>query len=120
MKFRLLLAAATAALPSVASAQPVAGPYVSLGGGVDFLQNEIVKPYRGFGVSRRAYTFDPGPAAAASIGYGLGNGLRLELEAGYSNNHVHGVKLGVPERAGTSSSSAVSSTPCMTSTSGCR
>ncbi len=82
------------------AAQPVTGLYVNLGAGADFLQNEIEKPHNGFGPIKRAYKFDPGPAVAVVVGYGLGNGLRLEIEGDYANNHVRGVKLGLPERAG--------------------
>ena len=98
-----LLASLGVAFGSMAArAQPVSGPYVHLGGGVDLLQNEYVRP-SGFGPAARHYTFDPGGAAIAAIGYGLGNGLRLEAEGSYSYSHVHGVELPLqdsPERAG--------------------
>ena len=88
-----LLASLGVAFGSVlARAQPISGPYVHLGGGVDLLQNEDVKP-SGFGPTQRDYTFDPGGAAFAAIGYGLGNGLRLEAEGSYSYSRVHGVEL---------------------------
>ena len=57
-----------ALLPSLAAAQPVTGPYVSLGGGVDFLQNEIFEPFNGFGPVKRSYKFNPGGAAEVSAG----------------------------------------------------
>ena len=76
------------------------GPYVSLGGGVDFLQNEILEPFNGFGPVKRSYKFNPGGAAEASAGYGFGNGLRIEAEGDYAYNHVRGVALAVPLRAG--------------------
>ncbi len=89
-------------LPTAAAAQPVRGPYVDLGGGVDLLQNEDVRP-SGFGPAPRHYSFDPGGAADAAVGYGLGNGLRIEIEGDYAYGHVHGVELPEPsagERAG--------------------
>ncbi len=92
--------AAFAALQHQAAAQPVSGLYVGLGAGADFLQNEIVKPADGFGPTKRSYKFDPGLAVAGSLGYGLGNGLRVEVEGDYADNHVRGVKLGAPQRAG--------------------
>ena len=78
--------------PIMAHTQPISGPYIHLGGGVDFLQNENVKD-SGFGPTPRHYTFDPGGAAFGAVGYGLGNGLRFEAEGSYSYNHVHGVEL---------------------------
>jgi OmpA-OmpF porin, OOP family len=99
MKY-LLLATTLLALPLVARAQPVDGLYIGGGAGVNFLQNEIFKPYGGFGPIRRTYTFDPGPAVVGNIGYGFGNGLRLELQGDYLNNHVRKAELSEPERAG--------------------
>ncbi len=81
-----------ASAPAVAYAQPVLGPYVQLGGGVDILQNVQVRP-SGFGPSPRDYTFDPGGSAFAAAGYGFGNGLRIEAEGDYVYDHVHGVEF---------------------------
>ncbi len=78
------------------------GPYVDLGGGVDVLQNENVKP-SGFGPSPRHYSLDPGGVPEAAVGYGFGNGLRVEAKADYAYTRVHGVELPAPfpaERAG--------------------
>ena len=97
--WRLVTISACAA-PALAVAQPLTGPYVNLGAGADFLQNEIFEPYDGYGPLKRSYIFDPGVAGEISIGYGLGNGLRVEIEGDYSNNRVRGVHLSVPERAG--------------------
>ena len=87
-------------VPCLASAQPVAGAYVNLGAGADFLQNQIFRPSDTIRPRKRSYTFDPGAAAEVSIGYGLGKGLRLEVEGDYADVHVRGVKLNLPERAG--------------------
>ena len=94
----LLATTLVATMPRVAAADPVSGPYVSLGAGVDFLQNERFKLPPQF--SKRSYTFDAGPAVAASVGYGLGNGIRVEVEGDYANNHVKGFKVAVPARGG--------------------
>ncbi len=91
-RFYGLTALAVAWLPLMAVAQPVAGPYISLGAGVDFLQNEIEKP-DGFGPGKRAFTFDPGATGNLAVGYGFGNGLRLEVEGNYGSNNVSGVKF---------------------------
>ena len=94
MPIRLvLLAAAAALLPGLAAAQSAPGPYVSLGAGVDILQNEIAKPYDGYGPSKRAFQFSPGFAGQAAVGYGFGNGLRLEIEGDYARNALNGVKF---------------------------
>ena len=73
-----------------------------MGGGVDLLQNENVRP-SGFGPTPRHYSFDPGGAPEAAVGYGFGNGLRVEAEGDYAFNRVHGVELPAPsagQRAG--------------------
>ncbi len=85
-----LLTAAVVGLPAVAKAQPVAGPYVSLGAGVNFLQNELVKPNRVLQSPKlSAHFIEPGLGSEASVGWGLGNGLRLEVEGFYNYNHLH-------------------------------
>ncbi len=96
----LLLAGAAAPAAGALAAAPVLGPYVSLGAGVDFLQDQSFSPHDGYGPLARQYTFDPGVATQASIGFGLGNGLRLEIEGDYADDHVRGVHLSIPERAG--------------------
>ena len=75
--------------PLAAGAQPVTGPYVSLGGGVDFTYDQTVRPF-GFGPAPHTYTFDPAAAAEATLGFGFGNGLRIEAEGKHTDNHVHG------------------------------
>lgn len=109
---RALLTAAVLAFPAVAKAQPVAGPYISLGAGMNFLENEIlrasgpaIEETRGGRVRRTltaaderrlgvpgkitAHFLEPGLSSDAAIGWGLGNGLRLEVEGFYKYNHVH-------------------------------
>jgi outer membrane protein OmpA-like peptidoglycan-associated protein len=96
------LALAIAAAPTAASAQavPIVGPYISLGAGADFLQNEDFKPRNGVFPGARAYRFDVGPAGYISLGYGLGNGFRVEVEGDYAYNHVRGVTYSQALRAG--------------------
>ena len=94
---RLFLAACTCLtpllVPCLAEAQPVTGPYVSLGGGVNLQQNEIVKPAPSLGYPNKViYTFHPGFAGELSAGYGLGNGLRAEIEGDYLSNVVRGAQ----------------------------
>ena len=78
------LAWAIALAPAAGLAQPVTGPYISLGGGIDYLQNQAVhgsaEPYTG-----NRLGVNVGPIGSASIGYGLGNGLRIELQGDFSS-----------------------------------
>ena len=100
VRFRSALLASAVTLPACALAQPITGPYVDLGGGGNFLQNQKETPFENFGSSARTFTFDQGAAAQAGAGYGFGNGFRIELNGDYTYNHVHGVKYSVPLRAG--------------------
>ena len=92
MKFRVaLLAASVLSAPVAAFAQPVTGPYISLGGGVNYL---IDQNFRG-GLSgssevngRRHISTNTSGIASAAIGYGLGNGLRIELQGDWMANRV--------------------------------
>jgi opacity protein-like surface antigen len=85
-----LVAAALLALPLTAKAQPVAGPYISLGAGMNFLQDELVKPSTTLGSPKLTTHFiNPGLGSEGSIGFGLGNGLRFEVEGFYNYNHLH-------------------------------
>lgn len=100
MTRRLLLSAlALSALPALAQAQAVgqaqvvSGPYVSLGAGVDILQDQIEKPYGASGPVGRTFSFEPGPAGDIALGFGFGNGLRLEIEGDYASNRLSDVKL---------------------------
>jgi outer membrane protein OmpA-like peptidoglycan-associated protein len=104
MKLRLALAAATClALPlamhSTAQAQPVTGPYVSLGAGTA-LEVPSASSY-GYSVSGTygegdTYTdyfkysyknqFKPSYAGVIAAGYGFGNGFRVELGGDFIRN----------------------------------
>ena len=84
-----LLCMATMLVPLASWSQPISGPYVSLGGGVNFAYDQAVRP-SGFGPAPHNYIFDPGAAAQASVGFGFSNGLRIEAEGDYTDNHVHG------------------------------
>jgi outer membrane protein OmpA-like peptidoglycan-associated protein len=89
------------AAPAAALAQPVTGPYVSLGGGYDLLQTvgEHSAPsafdqgqFDGIGGSSPAaksrFHSDSGATGQASAGYGLGNGLRAEIEGVYLYDNI--------------------------------
>ncbi len=83
-----LLAATILAAPAIAVAQPVSGPYISLGGGYNIRQGtdvELGRDLQGNAVEGRQ-SFDGGWVGLGSLGWGFGNGLRLELEGGYRSN----------------------------------
>jgi outer membrane protein OmpA-like peptidoglycan-associated protein len=85
-------------LPGKAMAQPVNGPYVSLGAGVDYLLDQTIDASPGLQTPERKLKFDPGFAGLASAGFGFGNGFRIEAEGNYFNDHVKGTNGGL--RAG--------------------
>jgi outer membrane protein OmpA-like peptidoglycan-associated protein len=87
MNRRLLLAtsAGIIGLSAVAHAQPVTGPYISLGGGGNYGQDQRLTDGSEFGTKLR---YDVGEAGVAAIGYGFGNGFRIEAEGDYRNNKV--------------------------------
>ena len=86
-----------AAIPSLATAQPITGLYVGAGAGYNILQNEHIRPSASLGERRHTqFTFGNGLAGVGSLGYGLGNGLRVEVEGDYRNNSLdqrHGTAL---------------------------
>ena len=87
---KALLAAAVLAIPVAAKAQPIAGPYISLGAGMNFLQNEIVRGGSGHSTTNLdAHFINPGLTGDVAVGFGLGNGLRFEAEGFYNYNHLH-------------------------------
>jgi len=99
MNFRAAYAAALLlALPTIAMAQPIEGIYVSLGGGLNlvdqYAQTYTFENFQGNGPNVAA----PGPfpvtskygyAISGAIGYGLGKGIRLELEGSYRSNPLN-------------------------------
>jgi outer membrane protein OmpA-like peptidoglycan-associated protein/outer membrane protein W len=90
MKLRLALAAATClALPVVAHAQPVTGPYVSLGAGTTILNpapvNNQTASVEGKVLYKETYS------GVFGAGYGFGDGFRVELSGDYFRNTAHKV-----------------------------
>ena len=76
-----------------ARAQPVSGPYVSLGAGVNFLQDETLGTMVLAGVPTSRFSgktsFNPGFVGVAGLGWGFGNGIRAEIEGNYRSNTVN-------------------------------
>jgi OOP family OmpA-OmpF porin len=89
MKLRLALAAATClVLPIIAHAQPVTGPYVSLGAGTSIL-NPVGYKFGPPGSGEGKFQFRNSYSGVAGLGYGFGDGFRVELSGNYMRNTVH-------------------------------
>jgi outer membrane protein OmpA-like peptidoglycan-associated protein len=89
MKLRLALAAATClALPLAAHAQPVTGPYVSLGAGTS-IATPFNYDYQAYSGVTGKFHSRPSYAGEASAGYGFGNGFRAEISGNYYRNTIH-------------------------------
>jgi outer membrane protein OmpA-like peptidoglycan-associated protein len=85
MKIRVaLLAAAAATAPLAAFAQPVTGPYVSLGAGIEYLLQQDVRG-ASEGIIGPHLKTNLGGIASGAVGYGLGSGLRFELQGDWSS-----------------------------------
>jgi outer membrane protein OmpA-like peptidoglycan-associated protein len=88
MKFRFALAAATClAMPLASHAQPVKGPYVSLGAGTS-LQDAFSYNNHANGDYGKFHT-TPSYSGAMSLGYGLGNGFRVEVGGNFYRNNIN-------------------------------
>ncbi len=89
----LLLAGgmAGATIRSAVASAPVVGPYVSLGAGIDFEQDQTLTAVRSLLPDRTVHLDQPGFSGDASAGWGFGNGLRVELEGNYLNDHVRNI-----------------------------
>jgi len=95
MKLRnALLVATMLAAPIAAFAQPVTGPYISLGVGATYLQDQnltsVSVPALGatsYGVGNNGHIrSNTDIIGSAAVGYGLGNGIRIELQGDYRQN----------------------------------
>ncbi len=86
-------------LAGAATAQPVTGPYVSLGGGGNLLQDETIRQNENFPGSK--LRFDIGETGVGAVGYGFGNGFRVEIEGNYRRNDLmHLLGTSFPTSAG--------------------
>jgi hypothetical protein len=88
-----LLAASILALPAAALAQPVTGPYVSLGVGPNIFQDQSIKSFDipAYGVVSGAaghITSEVNVGGGAALGWGFGNGFRVELFGDYLRSNV--------------------------------
>lgn len=84
----LIAAALLTATP--AWAQELAGPYLGLGFGANWLQKlEADGPFGG----KSSLSYKTGPIGTGSVGYAFGNGFRGEFEFGYRRSDFKGVSL---------------------------
>jgi hypothetical protein len=97
---RLLLATVFGmGFAGAAAAQPVTGPYVSLGGGGNLVQDESLRLNENFPGSK--LRFDAGETGLGAVGYGFGNGFRVELEGNWRQNDLqHVLGTNFPTSAG--------------------
>ena len=103
-KTTLFAAAALMAVPGLAQAQAVSGPYIAGGVGANWQQDTDLKG----AVNNAADTkieneFDIGYVGVLSLGWGFGNGLRAEIEGNYRSNEVSETKVGGGSIQGTAS-----------------
>ncbi|MGI4746228.1 MAG: OmpA family protein [Janthinobacterium lividum] len=99
MRLRTALLATTllAASSVAAMAQPIVGPYVSLGAGYNLRQSQrahyspttVADGTGNTGATRDWFRFGDGFNGSGSAGWGFGNGLRAELQGAYYNNNVN-------------------------------
>jgi len=83
-----LMAATMLAVPALSHAQPIQGPYIGAGLGLDIRQNSDTKAtgalgstFDRAGIGRDGEAeFNLGGVGVLSLGYGFGNGLRAEVE----------------------------------------
>jgi OOP family OmpA-OmpF porin len=94
-KTLLAAAAAMVALPMLAQAQSVSGPYIAAGAGANWLQNTDLKgQVNNAADTKLSVDFEVGYVGVLSLGWGFGNGLRAEIEGNYRSNDTSAVKAG--------------------------
>jgi OOP family OmpA-OmpF porin len=94
-KTSLLAAAAVLALPVMAQAQPVSGPYIAGGIGANWLQDTTLNGSVNNALGTKVENdFEVGYIGVLSLGWGFGNGLRAEIEGNYRSNDVSDTKVG--------------------------
>jgi OOP family OmpA-OmpF porin len=83
---KALFGAAIAAAPLAAYAQPVNGLYISLGAGVNIMQNESITTLGSTSLNNVNLNTKLGAVAVPAVGFGFGNGFRAELSLDYRYN----------------------------------
>jgi OmpA-OmpF porin, OOP family len=95
IKTALLATALTVAVSGLATAQPfnsqnemTMGPYISLGGGVNWVQSSEYRAEDLFNLDMGDLAFKTGWTANGALGYAFGFGPRVELEVSYRRNKM--------------------------------
>lgn len=89
MKFRVaLLLASIVSAPTALLAQPVTGPYVSLGAGLDYVLDQNLRSGSQGYAGVNNLSNNVGGVASGAFGYGLGNGIRIELQGDWGATRV--------------------------------
>jgi OOP family OmpA-OmpF porin len=83
-----ILSAPVCIFPMLASAQPVTGPYISVGAGIDYLQDQSYHGLSAAVIGTNA-KYNVGGIASGAVGYGFGNGLRLELQGDWTSEKFY-------------------------------
>ncbi len=85
----LLALLAVLGLTRPVRAQPIQGPYVSLGAGYDLPQNTAATPpAAGFGGGKLRFEQNGGLGLSGAAGWALGDGWRFELEGDYDRTGI--------------------------------
>ena len=93
-KTTLFAAAALIAVPGLAQAQAVSGPYIAGGVGANWLQDTSLNGSVNNALGRKVENeFEVGYVGVLSLGWGFGNGLRAEIEGNYRSNDVSDTKV---------------------------
>ena len=94
-KTTLFAAAALIAVPGLAQAQAVSGPYIAGGVGANMLQDTSLNGSANNAAGTKIENeFEIGYIGVLSLGWGFGNGLRAEIEGNYRSNDVSDTKVG--------------------------
>lgn len=88
---RAMLAAAVLSMPAAAMAQPITGPYISLGAGLSAPQNPKLTSGPEYGTSQIKLDEGYGFNSELALGYGIGNGFRFEIEGDFLRSNIRHV-----------------------------
>jgi outer membrane protein OmpA-like peptidoglycan-associated protein len=90
---KALFGAAIAAAPLAAFAQPVDGLYISLGAGLNIMQNESITSIGRRSLNDVNLNTNVGAVTVPAVGFGFGNGFRAELEFDYRYNGLDSLSV---------------------------
>jgi outer membrane protein OmpA-like peptidoglycan-associated protein len=90
---KALVGAAIAAAPLAAHAQPVNGLYISLGAGLNIMQNQSITQLGRTSLNNVDLSTNVGAVAVPAVGFGFGNGFRAELSFDYRYNGLDSISV---------------------------